>query len=74
MAKETKKMDVFYCDACPNQVAIDPKIDTPPLGIHGRILIVGGGGGYTVEFYSCTDSSDHIAVAFQKARQKELDN
>ena len=73
MAKETKKMDVFYCDACSNQVAIDPKIDTPPSGIHGRLLIVAGGGD-VVEFYSCTDTPEHIMKAMERARKEELRN
>lgn len=74
MAKETKKMDVFYCDACPNQVAVDPKIDLPPLGLHGKILIVSGGGGYSIEFYSCTDTPEHIVKAIKRARDRELEN
>lgn len=52
MSHERRPMDVYTCDGCGTRRIVDMKIDTPPVGWHGTITVVDGGGD-SFEFYAC---------------------
>lgn len=72
MAVEERKVKIYTCDnnACGAQTFIRPEIDMEPIGVHGRLTIIHGGGDY-VEFYSCKDEPGHITAAIKDARKRE---
>lgn len=68
--KESKKMDIFTCDACNQKYYVDPKIDMRPPGMYGSLQL--GSCGETYTFYSCEENNTiHIMKAMVNARQRQ---
>lgn len=60
-----EKAQLAECDACGSRQWFHEVDDIE--GVHGTVMVVHSGGGYSVAFYSCRDDSDHVGLAFTNA-------
>lgn len=71
MAITQEKAQLAECDACGSCQWFHEVDDIE--GVHGTVMVVHGGGGYSVAFYSCRDDSDHVGLAFTNAQNRSFE-
>jgi hypothetical protein len=67
-----EKAQLAECDACGSRQWFHEVDDIE--GVHGEVMVVHGGGGYSVAFYSCRDDEAHVGLAFTNAQNRSFES